>query len=102
MWKDFDVNYDGKGGKLSVKTQQQGGAWGTLIKKYKNFITGVSAVAAVTFVILFIIKFLNLGTSANNPSERAKAITGIIWTGIAAACTGCVALIVGIFYNAVD
>lgn len=100
IWKDFDVSV--KDDNLTVKTgESEGNAWQTLITKYQGFITGVAGVGAVTMVVLFIIQFLKLGASAGNPNARSQAMVGVLWTGLAAAGLGAVALITGIFYNAI-
>ena len=104
LFSDFDISIEneGKDGtKLKVDSEANENAWGTLLSKYKGFITGVAAVGAVTMVVLFIIQFLKLGASAGNPSARSQALVGVLWTGIAAAGLGAVAIITGIFYNAV-
>ena len=50
-------------------------------------------------VAVFIINFMKLGTTSGNPVERSKCITALIWSGLAAAGLGSVALIVGVFYG---
>lgn len=106
LFSDFDISIEKSEGeeggtKLKVDSEANENAWGTLLSKYKGFITGVAAVGAVTMVVLFIIQFLKLGASAGNPSARSQALVGVLWTGIAAAGLGAVAIITGIFYNAV-
>lgn len=96
----FDVEY-GPDGMIVSGQDSSDSAWQTLLSKYKNFITGIAAVGAVTMVVLFIIQFMKLGASAGNPQARSHAITGIIVTGIAAAGLGAAALITGIFYKAI-
>lgn len=76
-------------------------AWESFINKYRNFITGIAGIGAVTMVVLFIIQFIKLGASAGNPQARSQALVGVLWTGIAAAGLGAVTIIVGFFYNAV-
>lgn len=76
-------------------------AWEDFIGKYRNFITGIAGIGAVTMVVLFIIQFIKLGASAGNPQARSQALVGVLWTGIAAAGLGAVTIIVGFFYNAV-
>jgi len=76
-------------------------AWEEFIKKYRNFITGVAGIGAVTMIVLFIIQFMKLGASAGNPQARSQALVGVLWTGIAAAGLGAVTIIVGFFYNSV-
>ena len=99
LFSDFDISIVGD--KLKVDSGANENPWGTLLSKYKGFITGIAAVGAVTMVVLFIIQFLKLGASAGNPSARSQALVGVLWTGIAAAGLGAVAIITGIFYNAV-
>lgn len=93
-------------GKLSVSGGgfTDGGsakAWEEFIAKYRNFITGVAGIGAVTMIVLFIIQFMKLGASAGNPQARSQALVGVLWTGIAAAGLGAVTIIVGFFYNSV-
>lgn len=107
IFKDFNIEVtnggDGNSGKTQIKVTSAANqnAWQTLLDKYKGFITGVAAVGAVTMVVLFIIQFLKLGASSGNPQARSQALIGVLWTGIAAAGLGAVAIITGIFYNAV-
>lgn len=93
-------------GSLSVNgagfSESTGSAWTTLISKYRNFIVGVSGIAAVTMVVVFILQFIKLGASAGNPSARSQALTGVLWSGIAAAGLGAVSLIVGLFYRSIN
>lgn len=101
LFDDFDVNIDSEG-EMKVDSQSDDdGAWTTLLTKYKGFIVGISAVGAITMVILFVMQFLKLGASAGNPNARSQALVGVLWTGIAAAGLGAVSLITGIFYNAI-
>lgn len=104
LFSDFNISIENEGkdeAKLKVDSGANENPWGTLLSKYKGFITGIAAVGAVTMVVLFIIQFLKLGASAGNPSARSQALVGVLWTGIAAAGLGAVAIITGIFYNAV-
>lgn len=101
IWEDFDVKIQEKGVNVTgAGVTDSDSAWKKLLDKYRNLITGVAAIGAVTMVGLFIVNFLKLGASASNPQARSNAITGCIWTGIAAACLGSVAVITGIFYRA--
>lgn len=83
-------------------SESTGSAWNTIISKYRNFIVGVSGIAAVTMVVVFIIQFLKLGASAGNPNARSAALVGVLWSGIAAAGLGAVSLIVGLFYRSIS
>ena len=75
-------------------------SWTNFLGKYKNFIVGIAGVGAVTMVALFIRQFIKLGSTADNPMERSRALQGVLWTGIAAAALGAVAIITGFFYHA--
>jgi len=91
------------GNKLTVETKGIQGAkdaWNDFLEKYKNFIVGIAGVGAVTMVALFIRQFVKLGSSADNPVEREQALQGVLWTGIAAAGLGAVAVVTGFFYHA--
>jgi hypothetical protein len=76
-------------------------SWNLMFSKVKGIIIGLTGVGALTMVVLFIIQFMKLGASAGNPQERKRALTGVLWTGIAAALLGSVTLVVGFFYNAI-
>lgn len=67
--------------------------------KYRVLISGISGVVAITMLLLFILQAFRLGNSAHNPSERQKAMNGLIWLGIATAISGSVSLFAGLFYN---
>lgn len=75
-------------------------AWTDLITKYRFWISGIAGIAAVSMILFFILNFMKLGASAGNPSARSQAITGLVFTGIAAAGLGGVAIVVGFFYTA--
>lgn len=93
----------GTDGRLDVYGMGNGDAntWNQFYAKYKSVIVGISGVGAITFIALFIIQFMKLGTSAGNPQARSQALSGCLWTGIAAAALGAVSIIAGFFYNAV-
>lgn len=98
--KNFDVTWENSSHSATVNaTNSTDSAFTTIIDKYKVVITFVSAIGAVTMVAIFIINFMKLGTTSGNPTERSKCITALIWSGLAAAGLGSVALIVGVFYG---
>ena len=102
VFGNFDIKVDSSGN-LSASTTDTGATgWAGIISKYKSFIVGVAGVAAVTMVVLFIFQFIKLGQSAGNPKARAEALTGVLWTGVAAAGLGAVALITSLFYNSIN
>lgn len=74
--------------------------WNNLFSKYRTAVVGISGVGAITMIVFFIINFMKLGSSAGNPQARSQALTGVLWTGLAAAGLGAVSIIAGFFYNA--
>ena len=74
-------------------------AWNIIFKEYRGVILGVSGVAALTFLALFVINFMKLGATAGNPQMRSQCLASIIGCGIGCACCGGVTLFVGFFSN---
>ena len=89
-------------GQLNVQGIGTGDAnqWNNLFGRYRTVVVGVSGVGAITMIVFFIINFMKLGSSAGNPQARSQALTGVLWTGLAAAGLGAVSIIAGFFYNA--
>lgn len=89
-------------GYVKVKDNTAGAnfSWSDLLTKYKNIIIGISGVAALTFLIFFIVNFSKLGSSAGNPQMRSQALMGIVWCGLACAALGGIAIFFGFFYGA--
>jgi len=99
-----DVNVSVSNGQLNVSGggmdySDADGAWNGFLTKYKNFISGFSGIGAISMIAFFIFNFMKLGAVSTNPSERAKVLQGLIWSGIAAAGLGAVSIIVGFFYG---
>ena len=97
---DFGIGYsdDGKlkyGGAYG-KNKQQSDVWNTIFVQYKGIIMGITGLGTLTMVALFIINFIKLGQAANNPNEKSRALSGLLWTGIAAAGLGGVTIFVGL------
>lgn len=76
-------------------------SWNQLFSRFKGVIVGITGVGTLVMIVLFIVQFMKLGASAGNPQARSQALTGVLWTGIAAALLGSVTIIVGFFYNAI-
>lgn len=98
---DVNVKMD-TDGKLQIGGIGTGDSnqWNNLFAKYRTVIVGVSGIGAITMIVFFIINFMKLGASAGNPQARSQALTGVLWTGLAAAGLGAVSIIAGFFYNA--
>lgn len=98
------ISDDGKltiaGGSGMTTEASSGSAWTNFISKYRNFIVGISGIGAVTMILFFIFQLLKLGGSADNPQARQNALSGLVWSGVAAAALGSVTIIVGFFYSA--
>lgn len=93
----------GDNGKLEIDgiTSDDTSAWNQLFSRFKGVIVGITGVGTLVMIVLFIVQFMKLGASAGNPQARSQALTGVLWTGIAAALLGSVTIIVGFFYNAI-
>lgn len=78
-----------------------GQSWTDLISKYRFFIAGISGIGTVSMILFFVINFTKLGATSGNPQARSSAISGLIFSGLAAAGLGAVTFIVGIFFNAI-
>lgn len=77
----------------------QESAWNLLFSRYKGVITGIMGFATLTFVVLFIMNFMKLGTSSSNAQERSKVLSGLLWTGIASAGCGGVTVMIALTYS---
>lgn len=101
---EIEITDDGTltiGGSSGMTSEtKSGAAWTSFITKYRNFIVGISGIGAVSMILFFIMQLLKLGAASGNPQGRQQAITGLIWSGIAAALLGSVTIIVGFFYSA--
>lgn len=98
LFNSSDLNISNTG-EVSTNTKNTDSAFGKIIDKYKGVITFVSGIGAITMIAIFIFHFIKLGSTAANPSERSKCTTALIWSGLAAAGLGSIALIVGVFYG---
>jgi hypothetical protein len=98
---DVDVSVDDKGNLIIQGINDNDtSAWNQLFDRFKGVIVGLTGVGTLVMIVLFIIQFMKLGASAGNPQARSQALTGVLWTGVAAALLGSVTIVVGFFYNA--
>ena len=99
---DVGVTMD-KNGNLVIDgiSSDDTSSWNQLFSRFKGIIVGLTGVGTLVMIVLFIIQFMKLGASAGNPQARSQALTGVLWTGVAAALLGSVTIIVGFFYNAI-
>ncbi len=71
----------------------------TIMDKLRILIAGVTGVLALVMVLIFTYKAFNLAKSSDNPQERQRAIQGLIFYFIGAACFGAASMFSGLFYN---
>ena len=74
-------------------------AKGTIIERYKGLVTFFGGLATITMVAIFIKHFIELGIKASNPIERKQLTSGLVWSGLAAACLGSVTFLFSIVYG---
>lgn len=86
-------------GNESFGKGDQDATWNKILEQGRKFVIGVSGIGALVAIAVFIVSFMKLGASAGNPQARSQALSGIMWSGIAAAGLGSVTLITGLFYN---
>ena len=82
-----------------MDNEGKNGVWNKIFTEYKGVIIGITGIGTLTMVCLFIFNFMKLGQSAGNPQQRSMALTGLLWTGLAAAGLGSVTLFVGFSTN---
>lgn len=70
-----------------------------ILGKGRTLVSLVTGVAAIVLLIIFIIKAVSLARSGDNPSERQRAIQGLIYLFIGIALLGSASLITGMFWN---
>jgi len=99
---DINVSMDSNGNLTTTfdDASDSTTTWNTIFAKYKVIITGFSGILTLTFVILFLINIFRVGATADNPTDRRKALIGVLWTGLAAAGCGSVTMICALFWNA--
>lgn len=71
----------------------------TVIDRYKGLITFFGGLATITMVGIFIKHFVELGAKASNPRERHEITSGLVWSGLAAACLGSVTFLFSVAYG---
>lgn len=90
---------DGEVALNANSVQNAAEAKGTIIERYKGLVTFFGGLAAITMVAIFIKHFIELGIKASNPMERKQLTSGLVWSGIAAACLGSVTFLFSIVYG---
>ena len=99
---DFGINYTQNGiekGNAYGGNSDQADVWNKIFGEYKGIIVGITGIGTLTMVALFIFNVMKLGQSAGNPQARRADLTGLLWTGLAAAGLGGVTIFVGFSQN---
>lgn len=102
---DIDVSLKtGTDGKTKITIKGMDGdadsTWNTILTKYHGIIIGISAVAFLTFAVMFIINITSMAVNSKNPIGRTASLTACIWTGIATAIGGASTIITALAWNA--
>ena len=84
-----------KSGKVDLNST----AKSTIISRYKGLVTFFGGLATISMVAIFIKHFIELGAKASNPMERHQITSGLIWSGLAAACLGSVTFLFSVVYG---
>ena len=74
-------------------------AWNQIFESLSLVITGITGIGVLACVMAFVIQIIKLGAAAGNPSERERALSGLLWTGIGTAGLGAVTIIFGFAYS---
>lgn len=74
--------------------------WTVIYTEYKGVIMGVSAIITMTFVVFFVRNIIGFSINADNPNERKKSVTGLLWTGIGLALTSSLTIYLGVIFRA--
>ena len=68
---------------------------------FKTIGTAISGICAITALIYFVINLTKFSTSAGNDMQRARALKGLLFTGVSLALFGGITVIAGVFWNAI-
>lgn len=70
-----------------------------VLVEYKGFLVGLSGIATLLVLAMFVVNFIGLATNAGQANKRSEKISSLFNCGLAAAGLGSVTLIVGVFWN---
>lgn len=73
--------------------------WNIAFDIIRVLIAGITGILSIAMVGVFAFKAFNLAKSGDNPQERQKAVSGIIYSFIGFALLGATSLLTGLFYN---
>ena len=94
------LDYDIETGTISGTDEvDMTSAFTNIQDKGKILVSGITGLAAIALLILFIIKAVKLGNSGENPSERSKSISSMIWLFIGIALLGGASVVTSLFWG---
>ena len=70
-----------------------------VLLEYKGFIVGLSGIATLFVLAMFIINFASVAINGSNVQKRSEKVGNLIMCAIAAACLGSITLVCGFFWN---
>jgi hypothetical protein len=70
-----------------------------VLVEYKGFIIGLSGIATLFVLAMFVVNFIGLALDGGAANKRSEKIQKILQCSIAAAGLGSVTIIVGFFWN---
>ena len=70
-----------------------------VLVEYKGFITGLSGIATLLVLAMFVVNFIGIALDGGVANKRAEKIGNILHCAIAAAGLGSITLVVGFFWN---
>ena len=73
-----------------------------VLVEYKSFIVGISGIATLVVLAMFVVNFALLALDGSNIQKRGDRISAITQCGIASVGLGAVTLIVGFFWSALS
>lgn len=70
-----------------------------VLSEFQTFITGLSGLAVLIVVVMFIVNFALLALDGSNIQKRSDRVSALVMCGVAAVGLSCVTLICGFFWN---
>ncbi len=62
-------------------------------RRYQGVIVGIGGILTLTFVLIFLLTFIKISSSAANPQQRAELSKSLIWVGLGAGGFGATTLL---------
>jgi hypothetical protein len=70
-----------------------------VLAEYKTFIVGLSGIATLLVLAMFVINFAGLALAGGNTQSRSSKMQSLVYCGLAAAGLGSITILVGFFWN---